>query len=390
MATPQQRRLFAAACAGIFGFGLVIGFLGPLFPFPKFQAWIAGDSSRQGNLSALLYLGVLVATPFVGPIIDRFGNKLVLICSATIVAVSLFSFAYLDSYPQALAATAVLGFGGGGLNIAANALTADVFGDQRGPYLNYLGIFFGIGGLFVPILVLILSRFTSTTGIIVCSAVLPVLFLGGFSVLTFPPAHHSQGLSARDVLQVARYPGVMIFAFLLFFESGAEATLGMWDPTFANHLGASSANSSWAAAAYLAFVMLGRIVAARVLRRLRSLDLLLISGIAGAAACLLLAFSPTFPILVLACALVGFTTGSIYPTTLGVVGDRYQRFAATVFSLIFTVALVGGWVFPKAAGSLAERSGIRSAMLLPFAGVAAVAILIAVIRIRDRRPPLPS
>ena len=384
MISSQQRRLFAAASAGIFGFGLVIGFLGPLFPFPKFQALIAGDSSRQGSLSSILFAGVLLATPFVGPIIDRFGNKVVLIASAAIVAVSLLGFAYLETYRQAWIASLVLGFGGGGLNISSNALTADVFGDRRGPYLNYLGISFGIGALFVPMLVLVGSRFVSLTAIILCSMTLPILFVVGFSALAFPPAHHAQGFALRDALQVARYPGVMLFAFLLAFESGAEATLQMWNPTFAHFLGASSANSSWAAAAYLGCVMLGRVLAGRLLRKMGNMQLLVITGIFAIAACLVLAFAPNFPVLVLASALVGLGTATIYPTTLAVAGDRYQRFAATVFSLIFTVALIGGWGFPKAAGLLAAERTVRAAMLLPLAAVACVTAFICVIYLRDK------
>jgi MFS family permease len=388
--TPQQKRLFAAACAGIFGFGIVIGFLGPLFPFPRFQAWLQGDSARQGSLSSILYVGLLLATPFIGPVIDRFGNKIVLVASAAIVTASLLSFAYLKSYDEALLAAAVLGFGGGGLNISANALTADVFGDRRGPYLNYLGIFFGIGGLFVPTLVLVASRYVSTIGVIYGATALPLFFAIAFLTMDFPAPHHAQGFSAREALQVARYPGVMLFALLLFFESGAEATLQLWNPTFAHYLGAGSAQSSWAAEAYLACVMLGRIFAARLLRIISNTQLLVICSTGGAAACLLLAFAPSFAVMLLASALVGVATATIYPTTLAVVGDRYQHFAATVFSLIFTIALVGGWLFPKAAGLLGEQRSVRAAMWLPFVGVTIVAVLTFAVRSSNRRQPSTS
>ncbi|MBV8205888.1 MAG: MFS transporter [Acidobacteria bacterium] len=385
MPSAHQKRLFAAACAGIFGFGLVIGFLGPLFPFPRFQEILAGDSSRQGSLSGILYAGVLAATPFVGPVIDRFGNKLVLVASSIVVAASLAGFAVLATYPQALAAAAALGLGGGGLNIAANALTADVFGDRRGPFLNYLGIFFGIGGLFVPTLVLA-ARHVSLAVVIVAAMALPVAFALAFALMEFPAAHHARGFELAEVLRVARYPGVLMFAALLFFESGAEATLGMWNPTFAHYLGAGSVNSSAAAEAYLAFVMLGRIAAGYLLRRISKTQLVVASAAAGTLACLFLAVAPSFPVLVLASALVGLATAAIYPTALAVAGDRYQRFAATVFSLIFTVALVGGWVFPKSAGILAGRYGVRSPMFLPAAGLALV--LMVALRLRASEAPL--
>lgn len=372
--TAQQKRLFAAACAAIFGFSIVIGLLGPLFPFPQFQAWLQGDAARQGSLSSILYLGLLLGTPFIGPIIDRFGNKVVLVTSALIVAAAVISFAYLGSYRSALVAAAVLGFGGSGLNISSNALTADVFGDRRGPYLNYLGLFFGIGSLFVPALVLTAARYAGAVGVIYGAAVLPILFAIAFLTMAFPSAHHAQGFTAGQAIRVARYPGVMLFAFLLFFESGAEATLQFWAPTFAHYLGANSANSSWAAATYAIFLMIGRVGAGALLSRVSKTHVVVFSAVLGVVACLILARSRSLNVLLLACGLFGISTGPIYPTTLAIVGDRYQRFAATVFSLVFAVALVGGWVFPQCAGWLAKFYGETSAMVLPLVALAFVAL----------------
>lgn len=383
--TAQQKRLFAAACAAIFGFSIVIGLLGPLFPFPRFQAWLQGDAARQGSLSSILYLGLLLGTPFIGPIIDRFGNKVVLVASALVVAASVISFAWLSSYHSALFAAAVLGFGGSGLNISSNALTADVFGDRRGPYLNYLGLFFGIGSLFVPALVLTAARYAGSTGVIYGATALPVLFAIAFAAMTFPPAHHAQGFTAGDAIRVAQYPGVMLFALLLFFESGAEATLQFWAPTFAHYLGASSANSSWAAATYAIFLMMGRVGAGAVLRWVSKTHLIVFSAVLGVVACLLLAQSRSLNVLLLACGLFGLSTGPIYPTTLAVVGDRYQRFAATVFSLVFSVALIGGWVFPQSAGWLAKYYGETSAMVLPLVALIFVAIFALAVAFTERR-----
>lgn len=384
MISAQQKKWFAAACAGIFGFGLVVGFLGPLFPSAKFQRLVGGDSARQGSLAAILYIGFLLATPFVGPIIDRFGNRPVLATSALVSALSLSAFSLLTSYSQALVVAVVLGLGGGGLNIASNALTADVFGDERGRYLNYLGIFFGVGFFFVPALVL-LSGQDATTAVILCTASLPLLFAIAFAVMMFPAARHAQGFSVGDALRVATYPGVMLFAFALFFESGAEATVGQWNPTFAAYLGAGPTRSSWSSVAYIVSVMVSRVIAGRALRRISNTQWLIVCGITGAAACVAMALAHSFAVFLVGCALVGVTTGSIYPTMLAVAGDRYERFAATVFSLIFTVALAGGWVFPKVAGEVAKQRGMHAAMFLPFVAVAAVALFTLAIRHSERR-----
>src|SRR6266404_4129394 len=171
LASPRARH-FAAACAGMFMFGIVLALLGALFGLPQFRARLGVDVVQQGTILALVYVGVLLATPLAGPVIDAFGNKVVMLSSALLVTVSLISFTFAGSFAAAALAGVPLGIGGGGLNIAANALVSDVYGDERGPMLNYLGMFYGVGALFIPLLVATISTLLSPSQIIVCAVVL--------------------------------------------------------------------------------------------------------------------------------------------------------------------------------------------------------------------------
>ena len=57
-------------------------------------------------------------------------------------------------------AAVVIGFGGGLMNGSANALTADVSAEGRATGIAFLGVFFGIGALGVPIVLgLLRERF---------------------------------------------------------------------------------------------------------------------------------------------------------------------------------------------------------------------------------------
>ena len=49
-----------------------------------------------------------------------------------------------------------------------------------------------------------------------------------YLVLPFPPAQEASGFSLLEAGKVVRYPGVLLFAFLLFFESGNEAAFIGW------------------------------------------------------------------------------------------------------------------------------------------------------------------
>ena len=63
-------------------------------------------------------------------------------------------------------------------------------------------------------------------------------------------------------------------------------------------------------------------------------------------------------------------------------GDRYHRFAGTVFGFLFTVGNVGSITFPWALGHISQAFGVRLGMLVPLAGIAAVIACALVVRRR--------
>jgi len=65
----------------------------------------------------------------------------------------------------------------------------------------------------------------------------------------------------------------------------------------------------------------------------------------------------------------------VYPTALAIAGDRYQRFAGTVFGTLFSVGALGGMALPSALGHLSEAAGLRTGMVVPLLGTAAVTLL---------------
>lgn len=71
--------LFLGACAGTLVFGIVFAVLGTAFGVPAMRARLQLDLAQEGNLFLLLYFGMFCASVIVGPLIDQFGNKAILI-----------------------------------------------------------------------------------------------------------------------------------------------------------------------------------------------------------------------------------------------------------------------------------------------------------------------
>ena len=155
--TNRRGMLFGGAATGIFVFGIVMAVLGTLFGLPEMRARLMIDLAQQGNVFLLLYVGILLATLVVGPVIDTIGNKVVLVASSVLVAAGMAGLAYAHSFGGAAIPAVLLGLGGGGLNTSTNVLVSDLYGEKRGPMLNLLGIFYGIGALCIPLLAAVIA-----------------------------------------------------------------------------------------------------------------------------------------------------------------------------------------------------------------------------------------
>ena len=378
----QRARLFAAACGGMFIFGLVLALLGTLFGLPLMRERLGVNLAQQGDLFLLLFAGVCFATVAVGPLIDRFGNKLVLLVSAVLVTVALVEFAAAKSMLAATIASLVLGLGGGGLNTSCNVLTSELYEGNRGPMLNLLGIFYGFGALFIPLLAASITSWLPMPELLTITAVLPAIGAILYALLPFPSAREGHGMSWREILEVVRYPGLLLFGVALFLESGNEAVLAGWTSTYLGEAGATAGLATWVLAWYWAGLMLGRLTASRLLRHFRDVQLVLLSALASMAGCAVLLGSESITVLAIVVFLTGFAFSPIYPTTLAMIGDRYKRYAGTVFGVLFALGLAGGAVFPWAVGQISQARSVRTGMVLPLAGACGVAATVVAIKHR--------
>ena len=183
-------------------------------------------------------------------------------------------------------------------------------------------------------------------------------------------------------MEVVRYTGLLLFAILLFVESGNEAVLAGWTSTYVGGLGATARLATWVLAGYWAGLMLGRFSATRLLRYFRDVQLVLLSALGSMAGCAILLGAHSVPVLAAAVFFTGFAQSAIFPTTLAMIGDRYRRYAGTAFGVLFAIGLAGGALFPWAVGHISEARSVRAGMVLLLVGACAVAATVIVIKHR--------
>lgn len=364
----------------MFLFGVVLAILGTLFGLPAMRESLGIDFAQQGDVLFALMFGVFVATVISGPAIDRFGNKIVLTASATVVASMLALFAAVGSFPAAVVVAALLGFGGAGLNTAANALVADIYPEERGARLSVVAAFYGVGAIVMPMLAA--PGIFSIRGLLLVAASLAAACAIGYALLAFPAPRVGDGFSFFASLRVAAMPGVAIVGVILLCESGNESSIAGWTSTYVASIGASSRAATWVLAGHWAALIAGRVLAPRLMRVMSHTRIVLMSAIGSIVGCALLAAAHSVSVAAAGAALAGISFAAVYPAMLATIADRYERDAAIIFGFLFAAGLVGGMCFPFAIGHVAQRWGVRNGMLLPIAGAVAIAVLVLVIRYR--------
>jgi fucose permease len=175
------------------------------------------------------------------------------------------------------------------------------------------------------------------------------------------------------MLGVAKEPGVWLLALLLLFQSGNEASLSGWTSTYVGAMGWSPRVATLVLLGYWVMAVAGRALSARAQSWVGKGRLVVFCSLASFCGCVvLLAAAGWLPALAGGVWITSLGFSAIFPTVLAIAGDRYHRFAGTVFGFLFTVGNVGSITFPWALGHISQVFGIRLGMLVPLAGTALV------------------
>ncbi|MGD0223703.1 MAG: MFS transporter [Terriglobia bacterium] len=359
--------LLATVNACMFVFGVILLLMGSLLPT------LGVSGVRAGSLGSLPLIGILAATVLVGPLLDKVGAKPVLAAALALIVAALAVMPSLASFGALAAAALAYGFGGGTLNTATNALVSDLSATRRSAALNLLGFSFSLGAVTAPLLMSLAARNSSATVLrvlAVAAATVLVLVLA----LRFPEPAHS-GTPLPKLLRVLTDPLVWLFGVLLFFESGNENCMFVWAGKLTgDRLHLATQRADLALVGLSAALGAGRLLAVVWLKRVSGRTLLLVSAAVTVAGAILVVALASFAGMVAGFAVIGMGMSAIFPTALGLAGDRFPDNTGTVFGGIMTVALVGGALGP-AVGGWAASSSPSKVLLVPLICGVAIAVL---------------
>lgn len=258
---------------------------------------------------------------------------------------------------------------------------------QPAATLNLNGVFFGMGALFVTLLIAGTYYLYSAQVETLILALIPLVFLVIWWTRKETPAPEpQQPPPLREFGSVA----AVLFGLLFFFQFGNEWCLSAWLPLFLiRRLGCNPESAIFVLALFFFALLLGRLVAQTILGRVSHTKLLIGGTLTAMLGYFSLTMTDSLPGAAMAVVVIGCGFASIYPLVAEKAGRRFVSDPG--FLDTFFVASTAGAIFaPWLLGYVDYYLGLALAMLIPAFGTVAVLVLVLLIMLEAKLMSVPK
>jgi fucose permease len=375
MATVRTGQLITAAILAIFVYGVVAAMLGTLMPTFNLTP------EQNANIALAQALGLVLASLSAGPLVDNKGKKVALVLSLGLIALALYLIPNSGGdYTKLRMYLFLLGFGGGILVTAGNALASDVNEERRASTLNFLNLFFGLGGLATPFIAANLLGGDAVRLAYLAAIMTTLVFL--FHIMTPMPAPTgARGFKMSEAGVVLSRPALWLLALFLFLYVAAEVGVWNWLAKYLISRGLDEKRAlNVLSLGFALGLLIGRVVVSRILIKVAAPTVTLGSaGLMAVTTYLMLQTSdPTIAWIAVFCA--GLAMAPVFPTTLAMVGDAFPVATATAMGIVITFGWVGLAVSSPIIGAIAGGDDNRlgtALLLLPAFSVLMILVNVA-------------
>ena len=316
------------------------------------------NAEQLGRIPALVFASLVLGMLIGGPLADRWGGKLFAMLGLALTCAGLGLMAAAASYEMLLVSGCVMGFGSGMLDMVLSPVVCALRPDRRASAMNWLHSFYCAGAVCTVLIgsgALYLNISWRTVSVAMIA--FPAGVFAGFLPVKVPPLVREDSQRQR-ISELLKEPYFMAALTAIALAGAAEQGMAQWLPAFAERArGCSKCAGGMVLAGFLVAMVLGRVLTAVIGRRIKPFRLMLIccglSAFLIAVAC----FHPSSPVVICACIAVGLTVSCLWPTMLGVTGDRFPGGGASMFGLLAAFGATGCFVMPWIVGVIAERAG---------------------------------
>ena len=360
-ASYSGKRVFAAACAGMAVFGVVMLALGSIMEPLKARV------PQAYSLPQYLSIGLLAGTLLFGPVVDKSGYKWMTIGAAVAALAGLLGLSGFTSMSLLVPSMLLLGLGGGILNGLTNALVSDISDDTtRSPRLSLLGAFYCIGALLWTVACALIKDYKIP---LAAAAAVTLAFIIFFILTDFPKAKQQENVSYLDSLRLMGKPVLLLFALILFFESGFEGISCNYLQPYLVADGFPVSAATFCLTMYTVGMLAGRLALTWFASRTSDLRMLVTYLGVALAGCILMYFAKGNSFV----PYIGFGCGATFPVVLSRLGAAFSAKTGSAVSAAMFIALAGQTAFNHFTGRIFSGGSIS---LYPTLMVVAVAMML--------------
>lgn len=374
-----------------FTISFITNILGPLIP-DIVDNFHLKDLTMAGFIPTSFFIAYAVMSIPAGILIDRFGEKPVLLGGFLMPFVGTLLFALIPSYPMLLASSFIIGLGMAMLQTVLNPLQRAVGGEENYAFVAEVAQFvFGVASFLSPLvyswlirnlaegayvsgqnaLIDLLAKVTPTelpwVSLYWVFTALLLLMILAVAVVRFPQIElkdDERSGSKASYRSLFGQKKVWLFFFGIFCYVSTEQSVSIYMSTFLSQyhgidpqtLGAQSVSYFWG------LMTVGCLVGMILLKLIDCRRLLRLSGYLALVLLFAALFGPA-SVAVWAFPAIGFAISMMYSIVfslaLNSVAENHGSFAGFLCS-----AIVGGAVGPLVVGFAASHTSLRAAMLL--------------------------
>ncbi len=370
--------LITAAILAIFVYGMIAAMLGTILPdlSKRFNL----TPKQNGTIALAQGIGLMAGSLCIGPLIDSQGFKLGLVLGLGLIALALYLLPSARGYSNIVLYLLVLGIGGGIIVTGANALAANIGGDNQAAVMNFLNLFFGLGGLATPFIAANLVGGNSTR-LCYLTAILTTITLVIHASVTMPAPPAGQGLSLSTAATLLGNPALWMLCAVLFLYVSCETGVWNWLP---RHLIAQGIPEGRAlnilSLGFALGLLVGRLAVAPLFGTLTPQTVLVIAGLLMAVTTYFALQTRQPGVAWTAVFLAGIAMAPVFPTTLAITGGYFKDTAATAIGVVATSGWIGMAVSSRIIGGIAgeDPKGLKkSLLLLPAFSILMVVVTLA-------------
>jgi fucose permease len=352
----NKKLAFAAACVDILVFGIGVISLGSILPY--LTEIFALDDLSKGTLASLLPLGILTGSLVFGPVVDKYSYKNLLSLSILLNILGFELIALANSFFFLGLAFFLIGWGGGMINGATSALVSDIsedHGENKGANLSLFGVFFGLGALGMPVIIGFFSERYETDDIVAGIGYAMIAALVFNLLLKFPKPKQAQSIAIKQFFQLAKNRVLLLFGFILFFQSGMEGLTNNWTTSYLIEvIRVDEQKALMSLTMYVGIFTVARFVIGILLKVISAKLVLVSSVIIALAGGMLILVAGNVGIYTAGLLCIGFGLAAGFPVVLGMVGDQFAAWTGTAFGVVFSIALIGNIIINYLTGVAAE------------------------------------